>query len=155
MRKSIYLAVALVVIALSCTQQKTRPARSARSTFDKALAVHLNAIGKANLEKLEPTVADSVWLISPTGQLTRSKKSYMELHRTWFANKNWEWRPFIERTEVTDSLGYALVRYLYAEKDSLGTMPSPDSNYLVLIFRNTPAGWQLIHDQNTAIGSTH
>lgn len=118
--------------------------------FDSTVSVHLHAIATANLEELEPTVGDSVIMISPFGDRVKSKTQFMDLHRNWFTQTNWEWTPIILETEHTDSLGYTLLRYVYSEKDSAGNTSSND-NYLILIFRNSKEGWKLIHDQNTRI----
>jgi ketosteroid isomerase-like protein len=115
------------------------------------LAVHLNAIVTANLEQLEPTVADSVTLIFPDGQKMNSKADFMQLHESWFKETNWQWKPTFLKSHNSDSLGYALIQYQYSELDTTGIAKFTNDNYLVLIFKNSRKGWQLIHDQNTRI----
>lgn len=120
-------------------------------TFEHTLAVHLNAIKTGNLTELQPTVAESVAMIAPTGNKMDSKEVFMNFHKNWFSQKDWQWEGDIIRTESSDSLGYALIKYRYSKKDSVGNIQFQDNEYLVLIFKNSAQGWQLVHDQNTQI----
>lgn len=120
-------------------------------SFSETLDIHLNAIQTSNLEKLEPTVADNVSMISPQGDKIESKEKFMTFHDEWFELNNWEWKGNILNTEYSDSLGYGLIQYEYIQKDSSGNIQFRNSNYLVLIFKNSKEGWKLIHDQNTEI----
>jgi ketosteroid isomerase-like protein len=143
------LLILVILFLAGCNDQK-KPSVVAQS-FDSTLVIHLNAIQNSDLAALEPTVADSVILISPAGQKMHSKKSFMTLHENWFKQKYWQWEGTLVRTESTDSLGYALIQYTYTQKDSVGNISFQNNNYLVLIFRNFQNGWQLVHDQNTPI----
>jgi ketosteroid isomerase-like protein len=145
--------VALLIVAIAfCASCGDQGGSSiAEKSFDSTLAIHLNAIKNANLSALEPTVADSVTLISPTGDRMNSKEAFMKLHENWFRQKYWQWEGTFLRTESTDSLGYALIRYTYTQKDSIGNVKFQNKSYLVLIFKNSAKGWQLVHDQNTSI----
>jgi|GEM_PF-1340054 len=130
------------------TQPKTN---KQRPTFEHTLAVHLHAIKTGNLTELEPTVGESVAMIAPTGSKMDSKEVFMKFHKNWFSTKDWEWEGDIVRTESSDSLGYALIKYKFTQKDSVGNIRFQDNEYLVLIFKNSARGWQLVHDQNTQI----
>src|SRR5688572_29332655 len=90
-------------------------------------------------------------MIGPDGQKFDTKKVFMEFHKNWFAKSNWEWEGNILATERSDSLGYALIQYQFVQKDTSGNMLFQDHEYLVLIFKNSADGWQLVHDQNTGI----
>ena len=146
-RFSLFLFIVFLIVC-SCTNSSHPESRSA---FDSTLAIHLEAIRTANLQALEPTVADSVTLISPYGQRMSSKETFMNLHKNWFKEKNWEWTAEILNSHRSDSLAYTLLKYRYTEKDSVGNSKAVRDNYLVLIFKNTAQGWQLIHDQNTKL----
>lgn len=139
----------LSILLISCNNQKV-PASTGKS-FDETLDIHINAIRNGNLAVLDPTVADSVILISPDGYRMHSKKSFMALHERWFKLKYWEWEGKYVRKVNTDSLGYALIQYKFLQKDSVGTVVFQNENYLMLIFKNSKDGWQLMHDQNTGI----
>jgi ketosteroid isomerase-like protein len=143
------LLIIAILFLTSCSDQSQSAMKG--KSFDSTLAIHLNAIQSSNLAALEPTVADSVILISPTGERMTSKESFMKLHENWFKQKYWQWEGIFLRTESTDSLGYALMQYVYTQKDSVGNIKFQNKNYLVLIFKNSPKGWQLVHDQNTNI----
>lgn len=149
---SMSLIVAILLLSIffvGCNNQKA-PSSMVKS-FDETLKVHLNAIKNGNLAELDPTVADSVILISPDGYIMKAKKSFMALHEQWFKQNYWQWEGKYVRTVSTDSLGYALIQYKYSQKDSIGTIVIQNENYLLLIFKNSTKGWQLIHDQNTGV----
>jgi ketosteroid isomerase-like protein len=143
------LLITVLIGIVGCNQ----PKKTSRISFDSALAVHMDAIKNTDLAKLEPTVHDSVTLILPSGERIKTKVSFMDFHKNWFQLKNYVWTPTSIKTQSTDSLGYAFIQYTYATKDSIGKVQSQNNNYLVLIFSNSKAGWQLIHDQNTAISA--
>jgi hypothetical protein len=141
----------VLVVMLSCAKEKsvTTTTNSFRETLDR----HLTAIQTSNAEQLSPTIAESVSMISPNGDKFDSKKVFMDFHKGWFTLKNWKWEGKILKTESSDSLGYALIEYDYTQNDSLGNVQFKDKEYLVLIFKNSNEGWQLVHDQNTKIVS--
>lgn len=142
----------LLTGAALMAQCKTKPASPGQhDSFEHTLQVHLNAIQHANLTALAPTVGDSVVIILPNGARVDSKNAFMKFHEDWFKMKNWQWNAHILRTKTADSLGYAMVQYKYEEKDSVGAVQYQSNAYLVLIFKNSPQGWQLVHDQNTKI----
>jgi ketosteroid isomerase-like protein len=142
----------LLTGTLLIVQCKTKPASpDQHPSFEQTLQVHLDAIQHANLTALAPTVADSVLVILPNGARVDSKQAFMQFHEDWFKSKNWQWVPQILQKETADSLGYALIKYKYEEKDSTGAVQYQSNAYLVLLFKNSPQGWQLVHDQNTKI----
>lgn len=140
------------VVSLTSCGRPPQPENEAQS-FESTLGIHLNAIESSNLEKLIPTIADSVVMISPDGDKMDSKTVFVKFHENWFKQKNWLWEYKVLRTESSDSLGYALIRYKFTQKDSTGSVLFQDTDYLTLIFRNSSNGWQLVHDQNTRIPS--
>ena len=148
--RALFLPLAVSAIALAAGCSNKQESASTAQSFDSAVSIHLRAIATANLEALDPTIGDSVTMISPLGDRTTTKTQFMELHKYWFSQTNWTWRPTILEKTHSDSLGYTLLKYRYTEKDSAGNIRSDDS-YLVLIFKNSNAGWKLIHDQNTKI----
>lgn len=145
----IFLALLGTWLLTSCDRQ----VKSVKQTqsFEHTLTVHLNAIRTGNLTDLKPTIADSVAMISPDGNKMDSKEVFVKFHENWFSQKDWEWEGDIVRTESSDSLGYALIKYRFIKKDPVGNIQFQDNEYLVLIFKNSAQGWQLVHDQNTRI----
>jgi ketosteroid isomerase-like protein len=125
----------------------------AQKTFDETLVIHLNAIMNSDLKTLEPTVSDSIIHISPMGEKNQSKAKFMKVHEDWFARTNWQWKGVILTKKSNSSLGYALIEYAYSEKDTTGNILFTIKAYLILIFKKSGKGWQLVHDQNTAIPS--
>ena len=146
---SLFTCTFIAVTIIACSEKEKT--NISGQSFDSAVSLHLRAIASANIEELEPTVGDSVTMISPFGDLFTSKDEFMNLHKAWFTQKNWEWSYNILKREYLDSLGYTLLQYRYTEKDSVGNITRASDNYLVLIFRNSKEGWKLVHDQNTSI----
>lgn len=140
--------VMLTLFAVRCDHEEKS---EEQNSFAATLDVHLNAIKTSDLKTLEPTVADDVIMIGPDGTQYESKSVFIDFHKKWFATDNWEWDGEIVRTESSDSLGHAFIKYHFTQKDSLGQTMFEDDEYLILIFRREAEGWQLTHDQNTAI----
>ena len=148
----IKITIRIAFVALffgSCTNQG-QPDIDAPS-FLTTLDIHLKSIKERNIEELEPTVAENVTMIGPNGKKFDSKKVFMDFHKNWFAQSDWEWDGNILKTETSDSMGYALIQYQFIKKDTLGSTLFQDHEYLILIFKNSVHGWQLMHDQNTGI----
>ena len=139
--------VGLILVACINEEQTDNSKESFHTTVNK----HLHAITTRNLETLEPTIAENVSMIGPDGTKLDTKTVFMDFHKNWFALDNWEWKGKVLTTESSDSLGYALVQYQFIQKDTTGNTLLQDNEYLVLIFKNSPNGWLLVHDQNTAI----
>ncbi len=143
------MGVFVLFTGLACTGKK--PVDDPSQSFNATLDVHLNAIAAGNLQELDPTVSENVVMIGPDGTKYDGKDAFMDLHRNWFALKNWKWDGKILKTESGDSLGYGFVQYKYTENDSLGNVTHESHAYLILVFKNSGSGWQLAHDQNTSL----
>jgi ketosteroid isomerase-like protein len=123
---------------------------SAQTSFRSILIKHLNAIDQKNLADIEATVADSVTLILPNGEVLKSKKSFVDLHREWF-KENWKMATETISVRESSTLAHALVKYHYKEWDADQKLKSESNTYLLLIFEKGKDGWKLVHDQNTKI----
>lgn len=143
------ILIAIASLILSC--QKGEKNNLNKHSFEEGLKMHLDAIQNRSFKELEPTIADDVSLIYPDGTSMDSKEKFLEFHKDWFKLKNWQWQGNILKTESSDSLGYGLVQYRYTENDSTGNTVYESNAYLILVFRNSKDGWQLVHDQNTKI----
>ncbi len=126
---------------------------SAQKTFKETLKIHLDAIRHADLKSFEPTVGDSIVHITPIGELNKSKVKFMKVHEDWFKTRNWEWQGDVVESTSNETLGNALIKYTYIQKDTAGKVTFQIQAYLVLIFQKINGNWQLIHDQNTGISS--
>ena len=140
-------ALVLFLMIVGCAQQNT----SDRPDYDATLKIHLNAIQDHDLSALLSTVHDSVTLIFPNGQRLKSKKEFATFHQNWFNDSTWTLSPAILKTIKSDSVSYSLIQYQYNDIDSMGARINPRSNFLLLVFKQGPDGWRLIHDQNTRI----
>jgi hypothetical protein len=147
--KSIIQAAFAALFFGSCAPQNSKEKHM--TSFQSALDAHLKAIAERNIEKFEPTVAENVSTIDPNGLKTDGKKEFLDFHKNWFAQSNWERKDNILTTSVTDSIGYTLIQYQYIQKDTSGNILFQFYAYQILIFENFQAGWQLIYDQNTGI----
>ncbi|HEX6182142.1 MAG TPA: hypothetical protein VFZ47_12905, partial [Chitinophagaceae bacterium] len=65
--------------------------------------------------------------------------------------KNWKWEGKIVEKHSTGSIGYALIEYLYIEKNEAGNISFKVKCFLTLIFKNSGNSWKLVYDQNTII----
>ncbi|WP_461533112.1 YybH family protein [Sinomicrobium sp.] len=119
--------------------------------FKKGLQHHLNALKNKDITQFEPTVGDSVVCILPNGDTLITKSKFMDFHKKWFSDKNWEFNYTILKTNSVGDFGYAWLQYQYVEKDDAGQVLETDNNYLTLLFQKSKNGWQLVHDQNTII----
>jgi len=147
--KTILQAVLVLLFFESCTPQNSNMKET--PSFLSVLHAHLKAIEEKDLEKFEPTVAENVSTIDPNGIKTDGKKAFLDFHKNWFAQSNWERKDTILTTSVTDSIGYSVIQYQYIQKDESGNILIQIHAYQILIFENLDAGWQLVYDQNTGI----
>ncbi len=119
--------------------------------FKTTLEKHLQAISTRNIEMIKATVADSVLLIFPDGELLKSKQKFVDFHIDWFKDKNWKMTTEILRIKEEKQLAHGLVKYQLTNYNADGTIKSQSNTYLLLIFEKQKEGWKLIHDQNTKI----
>ena len=96
---SLFTCTFISVTIIACSEKEKT--NISGQSFDSAVSVHLRAIASANIEELEPTVGDSVTMISPFGDLFTSKDEFMNLHKAWFTQKNWEWSYKILKREYS------------------------------------------------------
>ena len=124
-----------------------------QQSFLTVLNEHLNAISSRNLPVISATVADSVTLIFPDGEVLKSKRKFLEMHQDWFKDSLWKMTTHVLNTMESKSLAYASVKYRYArlKPDGTESAVSVSDTYLVLIFKKEKNDWKLIHDQNTKI----
>jgi ketosteroid isomerase-like protein len=119
--------------------------------FKAVLSKHLNAVSDRNLTDLAATVADSVTLIFPDGEVLKSKQRFVEFHKEWFKDVRWYMTTEVLSATESKTLSYSLIKYHFTKFNEDGTMKSQSDTYLLLIFRKQKNGWKLIHDQNTRI----
>jgi uncharacterized protein (TIGR02246 family) len=120
-------------------------------SFRDTLGRHLLAIHEKNLKALADTVAeDGLVLVMSDGRLVRRTEEFLELHRGWFAMKNWNLD--VKPVQVWESadLAVAVLRLDYREikPDRTGTR---QESFLTLTFHNRGGKWVMVHDQNTPI----
>jgi uncharacterized protein (TIGR02246 family) len=120
-------------------------------TFRDALGRHLLAIHERNLKALADTVAeDGLVLVMSDGRLVQSTEEFLELHRGWFAMKNWNLD--VKPVQVWESadLGVAVLRLDYREikPDRTGTR---QESLLTLTFQKRGDKWVMVQDQNTPV----
>jgi len=145
MNKITGFLIGLVIVGY-CQTGTAQPTATFRSTLIK----HLDAITQKNLADIAATVADSITLIFPNGEVLKSKQRFVDFHREWFKEN---WKMATETISVSESptLANALIKYHYREWDANQKLKSESDTYLLLIFRKEKDGWKLFHDQNTKI----
>jgi uncharacterized protein (TIGR02246 family) len=120
-------------------------------SFRDALGRHLLAIHEKNLRALADTVAeDGLVLVMSDGRLVQSTEEFLELHRAWFAMRNWNLDVKPVQVWETADLGVAVLRLDYREikPDRTGTR---QESLLTLTFQRRGGRWLMVHDQNTPI----
>jgi ketosteroid isomerase-like protein len=115
------------------------------------LEKHLNAVSTKNIDVIEATVADSVTLIYPDGEVLKSKQKFVDFHKDWFKDTAWKMTTEILKAGEGGTLSYGLIKYQYTKLNSDGSVKSQSDAYLLLIFEKQKNGWKLVHDQNTRI----
>ena len=141
-----FLAVFLFATNVPAQKQNT-------TDFTTTLHTHLKSITDKDLKGIESTVADSVTLIFPNGEVLKSKKKFVDFHFDWFKDPNWEMVTEVLQTKESSSLAYALVKYQLTSYTDQHQLKSKSTTYLLLIFEKQKTDWKLIHDQNTKISS--
>lgn len=117
--------------------------------FKSTLELHLDSMRSKDLNKFMSTVKlEDIILIMPNGTLIRGKEEFIELHKNWFADKDWDLNYKILNTEESIEIAYGLATIDYKDCDAEGNIIKMNY-YLNLIFRKQDGKWLLIHDQNT------
>ncbi|MGH4118025.1 YybH family protein [Clostridium sp.] len=117
--------------------------------FKNTLELHLDSMRSKDLNKFISTVKlEDIILIMPNGTLIREKEEFIELHKNWFADNDWDLNYKIINIEESIEIAYALVIIDYKDCDAEGNIIKMNY-YLNLIFRKQDEKWLLIHDQNT------
>jgi ketosteroid isomerase-like protein len=117
--------------------------------FKTTLEKHVNSISTKNIDVINATVADSVLLIFPDGEILKSKQKFVALHLDWFKDPNWKMTTEILQIKEDKTLAHGLVKYQLTNYNTDGSTKSIANTYLLLIFEKQKEGWKLIHDQNT------
>lgn len=144
MKRVSLLAFTMVLFGMAAFGQK-------KTDFRATLEKHLGAVAAKNIDIIAATVADSVTLIFPGGEVLQSKQKFVDFHKEWFKDTAWKMTTEILKTTEGGTLSYGLVKYQYTNLNSDGTVKSQSNAYLLLIFEKQKDGWKLIHDQNTKI----
>jgi uncharacterized protein (TIGR02246 family) len=117
------------------------------SSFRETLARHLRAIQQRDLAELAATVApETLVLVMADGKLVRTRREFLEAHRSWFAMPHWT----LDTQEVASfegaDLAVAVLRLDYREPPNVRS-----ESYLTLVFERREGTWLMVQDQNTPI----
>jgi ketosteroid isomerase-like protein len=116
------------------------------ASFREALGRHLLAIENRDLDGLSATISDDpIVLISADGKLVRSKAEFLEMHRGWFAMKDWKLTAKPIEFFENDGLGVAVMHLQYEEPGKR------QESLLTLVFEHRGGRWLMVQDQNTPI----
>ena len=113
--------------------------------FREALGRHLLAIENRDLDALAATLSPGLILITADGKLIRTKSEFLELHRGWFAMKDWKLTAKPVQFVEDPALGVAVLHLDYEEPGKR------QESYLTLVFRRVGSEWLMVQDQNTPI----
>lgn len=117
-------------------------------SFRDTLGKHLLAIHERDLKGLADTLAQDLVLVMSDGKLVTGAKHFLDLHRDWFAMKNWNLD--VKPVQVWESgdLGVAVLKLDYRETRADGSGALQES-YLTLGFQKRDGSWRMVLDQNT------
>lgn len=115
--------------------------------FKETVIKHFDSVCNRDLETLITTLPNSgeLFLIFPNGKYDTSVDNFIELHREWFKDTNWELNYEIINTIESSDMGVATIKYTYKDQDG------ENKTILNLVFQKREEGWVLVHDQNTPI----
>lgn len=116
-------------------------------SFRDTLGRHLLAIQERDLRALGDTLAEDLVLVMSDGRLVQGWKEFLQLHRGWFATKNWTLD--LKPVQVWESgeLGVAMFRLDYREVQGAVVQES----LLTLTFQRRADKWLMVMDQNTPV----
>ncbi|MFB9180266.1 YybH family protein [Dactylosporangium sucinum] len=121
----------------------------AESGLDEALAEHLAALDRKDLEAYAATLADEVVLILPDGQVLAGKPAVVELHRQLFADGSWTQERTVRTVTTVGSTGWVLIEYRFFTVDADGRIVSDTNAYFTLTYAHVDGRWLVVADQNT------
>jgi ketosteroid isomerase-like protein len=117
--------------------------------FKEVLDIHLKAIKDKAFDVFVATIGeDGVTLIMPDGRLISGREEFIELHKEWFSDGDWDFDYEILQLEGNREIAYALLKVDYKDRGPKGSQYSMNY-YLTLIFKKSKGKWGLIYDQNT------
>ncbi|QUH26615.1 YybH family protein [Serpentinicella alkaliphila] len=117
--------------------------------FKSTLMLHLDSMRSKDLDNFLSTVnLNNVVLIMPNGTIIRDKEDFIELHKNWFIDNDWNLNYKILNINEGLEIAYALVDIDYYDCDIEGNIIKMNY-YLNLIFCRKEGKWLLTHDQNT------
>ena len=120
-------------------------------TFRETLDKHIRAIQARDLQGLIDTLpADELILIMADGQLVRTVREFVELHRDWFQGKTWSLTADPVSVYESPELGVAVLHLDYRDTPA-GRPPVQETSYLTLVFRRQGDRWVMVQDQNTPV----
>jgi ketosteroid isomerase-like protein len=121
-------------------------------TFRETLEKHLAAVQGRDLKALEETLTrgDKLILIFNGGEKLNTRQQFIDFHKTWFSENNWQWKPEVLQVIETPGLAHVLLKYTYSWTDK-ENKPKQSESFLALTFAKEKDGWGLVFDQNTKI----
>lgn len=158
MKKLLLLLIVLSVLT-NCSEGKTIPEKSTShkenvTQFTNALRAHLDAVTQKDTIAMEKTMAPNgeLYFLQPQRELSKTSSSFMDFHKGWFKNATSPWSISFKiiDTEVSDSLGVAIVECVYQEPERDG---QPYYNRLHVTYAQKKMNdiWYVILDQATSI----
>ncbi|HYG55769.1 MAG TPA: nuclear transport factor 2 family protein [Burkholderiales bacterium] len=112
--------------------------------FREALGRHLLAIENRDIDALAATISKGpIVLITAEGRLVRSPSEFLQMHRDWFAMKDWKLTPKPLEFFENEDLGVAVMHLVYEEPGKR------QESWLTLVFRRFGGEWRMVQDQNT------
>lgn len=118
--------------------------------FKEVLEIHLKSIKDKDFDLFITTISDDedITLIMPNGTLINGRKNFVDLHKEWFLDEDWDFNYEILKIEEGQEISFALLKVDYKDLDGKGNEYLMNY-YLNLLFKKMEDQWRLVYDQNT------
>ncbi len=151
------LAAITILIINSCAENHTAdPIDSTKqqneAAFHQTLDKHLTAIINKDLATLETTLPPdgNMILIMQGSELIHSVDSFLNFHRVWYQDSLWTMETKTIKTEVGESVGFAVTESVYREPERDG---KPYFNRMITsyVLEKTNGNWYVVNDHVSSI----
>lgn len=121
--------------------------------FKETLDTHLASMKSKNYEEFISTVnLEHITLIMPGGNFVNDGEKFVEIHKEWFADKDWDIQYKVVKVQESSQMAFGLTEIYYTDLNEKGEKITLEY-YLNLVFQKFGENWLLVHDQNTIFQS--
>jgi hypothetical protein len=113
---------------------------------------YINAIEQRNLREISEIFFKSseLTIVFPNGSEVIGYDNIVEMHRSWFSEKNWIWNGRHIRTMTFEDTAITVIKYEYISEPT-GQTIGENEFLLSLTWKCVGGDWFVIFDQNTPL----